>query len=728
MREVKKILFITLSNIGDVILTLPVFDYLKTNFPKIPITVLTGSRPAEIFQDNSNVYRVIIYDKHCGLKKKISIFNDLKKENFDLIVDLRNSLLNLMLPSPYKLPFFLKIPKSIVHMKERHLFKVQSIPANKLNSESGIPSLFKVSGREKLKAPGLTTGQVGLPAGRKNEVISDTPRGVLDIKPADKEYVENIFKENSISRSDKIIAVSPGARSHIKRWSKEKFLELTQFLVKDLGAKVVLVGDKDDVLIAEYIIRDSKYPLINLCGKTNLRQLGYLLKKTALLITNDSANLHLAGYLEVPAVAIFGPTNELNYGPWSGNSRLVKKDIFCRPCQKAQCRFGSLKCLEIIKVDDVLRQVRDILDTWTPRHLDTKTSGHLDTKQDKEYKRILITRTDRIGDVVLSTPVIKALRKNYPSAYIAMMVSPYTEDIVSGNPDLDEVIILDKDDLHRNLKGVWELSRDLKKKRFDLAIALHPTNRVHLVIFLAGIPKRIGYNRKMGFLFTDKIKHLKQLGEKYESEYNFDLLKPLGIELKDRDLFIPLKKESEDWVNELFALKSIKPEDRILAINPGASCRSRIWPAERFAKVVDGLIEKYGFKVFILAGPKDVNMADKVIAQMEHKAINLAGKTSVSQLVSILKRCELIISNDSGPVHIASALGTPVVSIFSRSQKGLSPKRWGPVGKRDIFLHKDVGCIECLAHNCVKGFLCLKAITIEDVVKAADLIITNSIP
>ncbi len=696
---INKVLFITLSNIGDVILTLPVFDYLKANFPESRITVLTGPRPAEIFQDNSNIHRVIIYDKHCGLKKKISLFKQLKKENFDLVVDLRNSLLNLILPAPYKLPFFLKIPKSIVHMKERHLYKAQSI---------------------KLKTPCLPTGQACLPAGRKNENIADPPRVALDIKPEDKEYIDNILKTNSISKTDKIIAVSPGARSHIKRWPKEKFLELTQFLVKDLGAKVVLVGDKDDVLIAEYIIRNSKYPLINLCGKTNLRQLGYLFKKTAFLITNDSANLHLAGYLEVPVVAIFGPTNELNYGPWSGNSKLVKKDIFCRPCQKAQCRFGSLKCLEIIRVEDVIRQIRDILDTKTP--------GHQDTGQDKEYKRILITRTDRIGDVVLSTPVIKVLRENYPSAYIAMMVSPYTEDIVSGNPDLDEVIILDKDDLHRNLKGVWEFSRGLKKKGFDLAIALHPTNRVHLVIFLAGIPKRIGYDRKMGFLFTDKIKHLKQLGEKYESEYNFDLLKPLGIELKDRDLYIPLKKESEDWVQELFIQKGVKHEDKILAINPGASCKSRIWPAERFAEVIDELIDKYGFKVFILAGPKDVNMADKVISQMKHKAINLAGKTSVSQLVSILKRCELLISNDSGPVHIASALGTPVVSIFSRSQKGLSPKRWGPVGKRDVFLHKDVGCSECLAHNCVKGFLCLKAITVEDVVKAADSILINSTP
>ncbi|MBU0502794.1 MAG: lipopolysaccharide heptosyltransferase II [Candidatus Omnitrophota bacterium] len=688
MTEVKKILFITLSNIGDVIMTLPVFDYLKSNFPKALITIVTGPRPSEIFQDNPNVFRVIVYEKSPGLKEKIALFKDLKKENFDLVVDLRNSLLNILLKSPRKVSPFLKIPRDVIHMKERHFYKAVSL---------GLES--------------------------RNQNMTGPAKVALNIKPDDIGFIESVFRENSISKTDKIFVVSPGARSHIKRWPKENFLELIIFLINDLGAKVVLAGDKDDALISGYIVKNSEYPLIDLCGKTNLRQLACLLQKADLLITNDSANLHLAGYLGMSAVGIFGPTNELKYGPWPGNSRIVKKDIFCRPCQKAQCRFGDLKCLEVIKVKDVIRQVQDILDAKTSQCQDTLTLRRRYAGQDKEYKRILITRTDRIGDVVLSTPAIKALRMRYPSAYIAMMVSPYAKDIVIENPDLDEVIILDKDNKHKNLKGAWELSRDLKKKRFDLAIALHPTNRVHLIIYSAGIPRKIGYDRKFGFLFTDKIRHLKQLGQKRESEYNFDLLKPLGIEWEDQELFFPLRKESEIWVDELFAGEGIKKGDSILAINPGASCPSRIWPVERFVQVAERFIEKHGFKIIVLSGSKEVHIADEVIYQMKHKAVNLGGKTSVSQLASVLKRCSLLISNDSGPVHIACALGTPVVSIFSRSQEGLSPKRWGPVGKRGVFLHKDVGCIECLAHNCVKGFLCLKAITVEDVIRAAESIL-----
>jgi heptosyltransferase-2 len=183
--------------------------------------------------------------------------------------------------------------------------------------------------------------------------------------------------------------------------------------------------------------------------------------------------------------------------------------------------------------------------------------------------------------------------------------------------------------------------------------------------------------------------------------------------------------ESEEWLERMLAQEGIKNSDRLLAIHPGASCPSKIWPSERFAEAADRLIDKYGFKVLIIAGPKDIALADNLIKHMTHPAVNLAGKTSVSQLASVLKRCQLFISNDSGPVHIASAVGTPVISIFGRNQKGLSPLRWGPVGKKDRILHKEIGCVQCLAHNCVKAFACLKAITADDVLSIADEILTK---
>jgi heptosyltransferase-2 len=567
-------------------------------------------------------------------------------------------------------------------MKDRHLYKSQiPNPKSQINSKSQIPNKQEKS---------------------------------LYIKPQDEEYINKVLKENNINDKDKIIVVAPGARSHIKRWSKEKFTELILKLIKEQGIKIILAGDRDDIPIARYITEKSDHKVIDLCAKTSILQLACLLKKSQLLITNDSAVLHLGSYLNIPIVAIFGPTDERRYGPWSDNCAVAKKEIFCRPCQKAQCRFGTLECMNLIKVEDVMRQVREIL-VHSPQSI-------VSISHKEDFRRILIVRTDRIGDVLLSTPTIKALRDTYPNAYIAMMVSPYAKDIVEGNPNLDEVIIYDKHGKHKSVRGSIKFARNLKKKRFDLAVILHPTNRVHLVTFLAAISKRVGYNRKLGFLLTDKIKHAKQLGQKHELEYSLDLIRYLGIRIGDKNLFMPIRPESERWVEELFQQEGIKETDKLLAIHPGASCPSKIWPAERFAKTADRLADIYGFRVLLIAGPKDIAKAETVIKNMQHPLINLAAKISVSQLASLLKRCQLFISNDSGPVHIASSLGVPVISIFGRNQKGLSPVRWGPVGRKDRVLHKEVGCIECLAHNCTREFACLKAITVDDVLSAVESI------
>jgi len=127
------------------------------------------------------------------------------------------------------------------------------------------------------------------------------------------------------------------------------------------------------------------------------------------------------------------------------------------------------------------------------------------------------------------------------------------------------------------------------------------------------------------------------------------------------------------------------------------------------------------FKILIIAqGKENVAIADELAKNIRYPVINLAGELTLSRLAAALKRCAILISNDSGPVHIASAVGTPVISIFGRNQAGLSPLRWGPVGRQDKYLHKEVGCSVCLAHKCEISFDCLKAITVEDVLKSVD--------
>ncbi|MBN1527106.1 MAG: glycosyltransferase family 9 protein, partial [Candidatus Omnitrophica bacterium] len=173
----------------------------------------------------------------------------------------------------------------------------------------------------------------------------------------------------------------------------------------------------------------------------------------------------------------------------------------------------------------------------------------------------------------------------------------------------------------------------------------------------------------------------------------------------------------------LFASGGIREGGAVIAVHPGASCPSKRWSAERFAQAADRIAERYDARVVIIASEKDRVFGDKVASLMKRPPLNLSGKTSVADLASVLKRARLFISNDSGPVHIACAVGTPVVDIFGRNDRGLSPRRWGPTGANDIVLHKEVGCEVCLAHNCKLGFKCLDAITVDEVVGAAEKIL-----
>ena len=333
--------------------------------------------------------------------------------------------------------------------------------------------------------------------------------------------------------------------------------------------------------------------------------------------------------------------------------------------------------------------------------------------------RILLTRTDRIGDVVLSTPAIKAVRDKYPDAYIAFMVRSYAKDIVDGNPYLDEVIVYDKYGKQKSLISTIFFALGLRKKKFDLSIMLHPTNRVYLISFLVGIPKRVGYDRKLSYLLTKKVPHVKQEGKKHESEYTLDLLRAIGIDTKEKELFVPVHEKDIEKIEEFFSEYHIGNDVKLVAINPGASSRSKMWPSRNFAKLADKLAKEFKARILIVSNDVNREAANVMARAMKYEPVNLIGKTTVGELVALLSKCNLFISNDSGPVHIASAVETPVISIFGRKNPGLSPKRWGPTGKNSAVFHKDVGCNPCLAEGCKINFKCLEAITPDEVFEVA---------
>lgn len=262
----------------------------------------------------------------------------------------------------------------------------------------------------------------------------------------------------------------------------------------------------------------------------------------------------------------------------------------------------------------------------------------------------------------------------------------------------------------------------VRRLRFDCALILNPSVRNHIIAFLAGIPRRIGYDSKAGFLLTDRVPNTKHKGEKHESEYTLDLLRPLGIDpvrpLPSLTLTSDMLAWADDYLNRLGITKS----SCFCMINPGSADLSRVWPVERYAAVADRLALERGWKVVITSGRPDAAVARQVLSQMRQPGIDLIDKTDLPQQAAIISRCCLFISPDTGPMHIASACHVPVIALFGRKDPGVGPRRWGPLSPGSRVIQKDPGCSQCLAHNCRNGFLCLQAISVEDVLAAVDQI------
>ncbi len=341
--------------------------------------------------------------------------------------------------------------------------------------------------------------------------------------------------------------------------------------------------------------------------------------------------------------------------------------------------------------------------------------------------RILVSRADRLGDLVLSTPVFSELRKKYPSAWIACLTFLENREVIAGNPYINKVILYDKKGSERSVLGQLKFAARLASEKFDIAIHLHATNRIHLATWAARIPVRIGWDRRAPWALTHVYPDSKVEGKKHEAQYNFDLLGPLSVSCPEKlETFFPLTDRAASSLDH-FLKNSDLPDIPWIALNPSASCPSKIWPAERWGYLIESLERKYKAHFILIGTRQDRQLTQKIKDSVPFPVSDLSGHLSLGMLGVFLKKCQLLISNDSGPVHVASAVGTPVVSIFGRNQPGLSPTRWRPLGENSKVVWKNVGCEPCLAHACQIHFLCLDIISTEDVLREADFFLFSNL-
>jgi len=328
----------------------------------------------------------------------------------------------------------------------------------------------------------------------------------------------------------------------------------------------------------------------------------------------------------------------------------------------------------------------------------------------KVVKKILIILLDRIGDVILSTPAIRAVREAFPKAEIHLLVRDYTKDLWVNNPNINRLLIFKKDSLSKN---------------YDLAIALHPRITQNYLAFRSGAKYRVGYvGWGGGFFLTHKLKDDRSTRVRHEVESALEVAGAVGCRTEDKRLDISITDKGERFAEDFFKENNLSSNQTVVAIHPGARQEYIKWNKEGFADVADRLIKYMNAKVILIGSSEEDQLVKDTASLMTQKPISAVG-LRLTQLVSLIKKCSLFIGNSTGPMHIAAALDVPVVAIFGAIHPLDSYQEWGPWSEKHIVVSKNLNCPSCHPTDC-KTFECMKLITVDDVVNAAEELLEDS--
>ena len=320
-------------------------------------------------------------------------------------------------------------------------------------------------------------------------------------------------------------------------------------------------------------------------------------------------------------------------------------------------------------------------------------------------EKILLIRLSSLGDIVLTTPAIRAIRTHYPNAYIAMLVAKQSADVLRQNPHLNEIIQFNRSAKDKDTGEMVRIVRILRQRKFALSFDFQRKLRTELLMYLSGASERVG----KGLLCTLRVP---EQGNKHATEHYFDLLHAAGIPAEDRQLEMFLSKTERADACYAFEEAGISEIQLKIGLFPGAGWKLREWMPERFAAIGDRLVTQYDAQVIIYGGPKEGELVHKVKNMMQHPSIAFSGNLHIRQLAACIEKCDMFLTNDTGPMHIAAAVGTPTIALFGPGNH----HRFQPIGDSHTIIRHDVPCSPCkqFTDKC-KNNICMKGITVDEV-------------
>jgi len=330
-------------------------------------------------------------------------------------------------------------------------------------------------------------------------------------------------------------------------------------------------------------------------------------------------------------------------------------------------------------------------------------------------QKILLIKLRAIGDVLLSTIVLKNLRHHFPQAQIDFLTEPASREVLEANPSIDHIVIFD-----RNVEGNLSFFSRLRKTGYDLVIDLFGNPRTALMTFLSGARFRVGYPFR-GRRYAYNILAHSRRGEIHNIEFNLDALRALGIEIVDRQIPFAISNKDEEFISAFVRQRGLEGEN-LVALNPSGTWYTKRWGLKKFAELGDALTRLYNVRVALLWGPGELQAAQQIRELMMQPAF-IPPPTTLKQLGALLKRCLFVVSNDTAPMHLAAVLGVPTLGIFGPT----NPYLQGPIGEQSSWVRLDgLECLGCNLTACPIGHICMERLSVEAVLNAVEKLLRKN--
>jgi len=345
--------------------------------------------------------------------------------------------------------------------------------------------------------------------------------------------------------------------------------------------------------------------------------------------------------------------------------------------------------------------------------------------------KILIVKLSAIGDVIHTLPSLNAIRKHYPDAHITWLIEEAASSLVVGHETLNRVIISKRKQwikkilgpaCLKNIKEAYQFIKELRDTEYDLIIDFQGLLKSAILIALARGKRKTGFDKGMehmehSYIFlNERIPPVSM--ENHALLRNLMLINALGIKSKEIEYKIPVSDNTRKFIDSILERHGIKGPGILVAMNPVAKWKTKLWDNQKFALLADRLIEKYNASVIFTGSQSDKSTIDNIMSCMSQRAVNLAGETTLKTLAALYEKTKFLISTDTGPMHMAAAVGTPVIALFGPT----APWRTGPFGSEHKILRSGLNCSPCFKRQC-STIDCMKQINVEQVMDAANSIL-----